>query len=258
MVHTIILGIIQGLTEFLPISSSGHLLIVPYLLGWASSGLTFDVALNTGTFLAAFIYFLPIWWRILVQGVLKRQANELKLLGYLIIATIPAALVGYFGEKMITGYLRQPILAALMLIIFGLILWWAERQAQLKHSVTDLTWKQVLMIGLAQTLALIPGVSRSGITMTAGLGLGLTKEEAAQFSFLLLVPISFGAALTQAKAFIEAPDTTGMVVGTFVSFVVGLAAIHLLLKFVKQYGFAPYVWYRVVAGLVFLGLILWR
>ncbi len=254
--HAVILGIIQGLTEFLPISSSGHLLIIPYLLGWPPSGLTFDVALNTGTFIAAVIYFFPTWWELFVKGILQRQAKELRLLGYLVLATIPAAIAGYKGEKLISDTLRQPVLASIMLIVFGLILWWAARTAKEKKSIAQLTWPESLGIGVAQAFALIPGVSRSGITITSGLFLGLTREEATRFSFLLLAPISLGAAVTQFSKALHAHDTTNLVIGTVVSFLVGLGAIHFMLKFLKKYGFTPYVWYRVVAGLVFLALLL--
>lgn len=256
--HAVILGIIQGLTEFLPISSSGHLLLVPYLLGWPEQGLAFDVALNTGTFVAVLIYFWRTWWRLLTKGIFLRHPQELKLLGFLILATVPAAIVGYFGEGVIVEALRQPGIAAVMLIVFGLILWLAERAARLQATVMDLNWRQIFVIGLTQALALIPGVSRSGVTMTSGLAMGLTKEAAAEFSFLLLAPVSLGAAIMQFKPALESSETSSMAVGAVVSFLVGLVAIHTLLKFVKQYGFAPYVWYRVIVGLVFLGFVIAR
>lgn len=253
--YAIILGIIQGLTEFLPISSSGHLILLPHFLGWQPSGLAFDVALNTGTFVAVLVYFFPVWWRLLTKGLIQRAPQELKLLSVLIVATIPAAILGFFFESIIEQTLRQPVIAALMLILFGLILYFAEKTAALKREIGNLTWKDALIVGLSQALALIPGVSRSGITMTSGLLLGLKKEEAAQFSFLLLAPISFGAALVEAKSVIAAPNTTEMAIGALVSFIVGMAAIHILLKWIKKYGFAPYVWYRVAIGVVFLLLI---
>lgn len=256
MTHAIILGIIQGLTEFLPVSSSGHLLIVPYLLGWAEWGLAFDVALNTGTFLAVLIYFFGVWWALLTKGLLQRQPRELKLIALLLAATVPAALIGYFGEAIIVSLLREPVIAAWMLILFGVILWVADRWAKLNRTIHDLTWKDALLIGVAQSLALVPGVSRSGVTMSAGLGLGLTREEAASFSFLLLAPISFGAAITQAQNVVESPDLGLMLMGTLVSFLVGMLAIHLMLKLLKQYGFKPYIWYRITAGIVFLLLLI--
>lgn len=220
------------------------------------SGLTFDVALNTGTFLAVLIYFFPTWWRLLVKGVLGGEKKEQKILGYLVLATIPAALLGYLLEPVIDGSLRQPLVAALMLVVFALVLYWAEKQAALKREIQDLTWGDALKVGLAQALALIPGVSRSGITMTAGLSLGLKKEEAAEFSFLLLAPISFGAALLQAPDVLKATNTSEMALGALVSFVVGILAIHVLMRFIKQYGFAPYVWYRVVVGILALAFLI--
>src|SRR5262245_44798460 len=158
---TLLLGIIQGITEFLPISSSGHLLLIPYLFGWPPSGLAFDVALNTGTFLAVLIYFFPVWWGLVQKGVIARQPKELKLIGALLIATIPAALLGYFAQPLIENVLRQPVIVALMLIVFGGVLWLAEKKALLTKTVADLSGKEALVIGLAQALALIPGVSRS-------------------------------------------------------------------------------------------------
>ncbi len=256
--ETVVLGILQGLTEFLPISSSGHLILIPYLLHWAPSGLAFDVALNTGTFAAVLIYFFPVWWKLLTLGIFKRQAKELALFWALVVASIPAGLIGYFAKDAIELFVRQPVVAACMLILFGLILWWAEKTAKLGRDLHSINLLDALWIGFAQALALIPGVSRSGITMTAGLRLGLTKEDAAQFSFLLIAPVSFGAALLEAGAVIDAPNTTEMALGAFISFVVGMVAIHFFLKFVKKHGFGPYIWYRIIAGLVLLGLIIYR
>lgn len=258
MTHAVILAIIQGLTEFLPISSSGHLLTIPALLGWQSSGLAFDVALNTGTFFAVLIYFWRTWMNLIINGLLKRQSAELKLIGLLIVATIPAALIGYIAEPVIDSTLRQPVIAAVMLIVFGLVLGWAEKVAKLKDSVDGLTWGKALLIGFAQSVALIPGVSRSGITMTTGLLAGLKKEAAAEFSFLLLAPISFGAMIVEFNDMVNAPNRTEMLVGAGISFLVGMAAIHLMLSWVKKYGFKPYVWYRVILGVILLALLLAR
>lgn len=252
MFQAVILGLIQGLTEFLPISSSGHLILIPELVGWEPSGLTFDVALNTGTFLAVVIYFFPRWWGLLTKGVFGGQKQERALLGYLVLATIPAALIGYFLEPLIESTLRQPVIAASMLILFGLLLHWAEKQATLTRNLEDIKWGDALKVGLAQSLALIPGVSRSGITITTGLSLGLKKEEAAEFSFLLLAPISLGAAILHAPDVMQATNALEMALGALVSFAVGIVAIHVLLRLIKRYGFAPYVWYRVALGVVAL------
>ncbi len=251
--HPFSLGIIQGLTEFLPVSSSGHLLIVPALLGWPESGLTFDVALNTGTFLAAVCYFFPVWWDLLWGGLVKGNKEQRRTLGLLVLATIPAGLVGFVAQSFITGHLRLPVLAALMLIVFGLLLGYADRHKS-TGTIDTMTWRQALAIGCAQVLALIPGVSRSGITLTTGLFHGFSREEATRFSFLLLAPISFGAAVTQIPAFAHAPAQP-MVIGVVTSFLIGLAAIHFMLRFLQKYGLRPYVWYRVVAGVVFLFLL---
>ncbi len=256
MTHAIILGVIQGLTEFLPISSSGHLLIIPHLFHWPASGLTFDVALNTGTFVAVLIYFWRQWWALLWDGLVNGDKTQRQLLVNLIIATIPAALLGLLGEKIVTNYFRQPLLAAFMLVVFGVILYTVDKSARLKRSVGTITWKDALVIGLAQSLALVPGVSRSGITITTGLWRGLKREAATEFSFLLLAPISLGAAITQIPQVIHASNHGELLVGTVVSFVVGLLAIRLVFHYLKTYGFKPYIWYRIAAGLVFGVLIL--
>lgn len=255
MTHIIILAIIQGITEFLPISSSAHLFLIPHIFGWPESSLSFDVALHAGTLAATLIYFWRVWWNLLVKGLIQRQKRELNLIGLLLVATIPAALIGFFAGDMIESTFRIPVLAAVMLIIFGIILWLAEKYWAGQKTIAAITWQDSLFIGVAQALALIPGVSRSGITMTSGLVRGMKQEEAAQFSFLLLAPITFGAIVTQLGAIADAPNTKEIAIGVVVSFIVGLASIHFLLKFVKKYGFAPYVWYRVIAGLVFLCLL---
>lgn len=253
----IILGITQGLTEFLPISSSAHLLIIPYLFGWGESSLAFDVALHAGTLAATLVYFFSTWRSLVVKGLIERQSKEVKLIWLLIIATIPAALIGYFGESVISDVLRDPVIASVMMIVFGLVLWLADRMATLRHDLDQITWKESLVIGLAQALALIPGVSRSGITITAGLTQGLKREEATRFSFLLLAPITFGAVITQLPAVLAAPDKSSFAIGILTSFVAGMAAIHIMLSFVKKYGFKPYIWYRVIMGIIFL-LLLWQ
>ncbi len=256
--HAFILGLVQGITEFLPISSSGHLLLIPYVLGWPASGLAFDVALHAGTLLATVIYFFPKWWQLLTQGLIQRQPKELRLLGFLILATLPAAILGFFAGNAIENALRQPAIVALMLIIFALVLWAAERAAKLKQTMDQLTWKQSLFVGLAQTLALVPGVSRSGITITSGLVTGLTKEDATEFSFLLLAPITLGAVVTQGPKALQGADITPVIIGVITSFVAGLISIHFLLKFVKKYGFQPYIWYRLSVGIVFLVVVALR
>jgi undecaprenyl-diphosphatase len=258
MENALILGVIQGLTEFLPVSSSAHLLLFPYIFNLVPQGLAFDVALHIGTFLAAFLYFSPTWWRLLTQGLIRGDAKDRQFLTYLILATIPAAIIGFFAESVIEETLRSPYLASIMLVVFGLILGWADKAGQKTKQIADLSWRSAVAIGFAQALALVPGVSRSGITMTAGLAQGLTQAQAAEFSFLLLAPISFGAALTQIPNILGAANTTEMAIGTLVSFVVGLLAINVLLRYVKKYGFAPYVWYRTIFGLAALGYLLMK
>lgn len=255
MIPAIILGIIQGITEFLPISSSGHLLVIPHLLGWDESGLAFDVALNTGTFLAVLVYFWRTYWDLLYKGIVKRDPEQLSLMGLLVLATVPAAIIGLISKNVIESSLRQPTIAAVMLILFAGVLWYAEKIGRQTKDIGHIGWKTALGVGVFQALALVPGVSRSGITMTAGLFAGMTREAAARFSFLLIAPISLAAAVLEAKSVLAATNKAEIAIGTLVSFIVGLLAMHVLMRLVKKYGFKPYVWYRVIVGLVFLVLI---
>jgi undecaprenyl-diphosphatase len=254
--EAIVLGAVQGITEFLPISSSAHLLLIPYLFHWQMYGLTFDIALHFGTLLAVLIYFSSVWVDLFRNGLVRRQKKELALLTHIAIATIPAALIGYFGGSVIESAVRQPAVAAVMLIIFGIILWWADAQSPSTRDTTNLTWKDALLIGLSQCLSLVPGVSRSGVTMTSSRLLGLSRDEAARFSFLLLAPITAGAVASQLGDALKAPNYNQMLVGALVSFLVGLAAIHFMLAFIKRYGFKPYMYYRVAVGLLILVLVI--
>ncbi|PJE59956.1 MAG: UDP-diphosphatase, partial [Candidatus Portnoybacteria bacterium CG10_big_fil_rev_8_21_14_0_10_44_7] len=198
--HAIILGIVQGITEFLPISSSAHLILWPWFFGWPDPGLSFDVALHTGTLIAVVLFFWREWLGLfsgfgqMLRGSRPwRENREARLLTFLAIATIPGALFGYFLEGPAESVFRSPLLIALTMAGFGLILWWGDRVGQKNIHTKQVSLKQSILIGLSQALAVIPGVSRSGSTITAGLFLGLRKESAAKFSFLLSAPIILGA-----------------------------------------------------------------
>jgi undecaprenyl-diphosphatase len=260
MLQDAILGIVQGLTEFLPISSSGHLILVPWLLKWADPGLTFDIALHFGTLIAVVLYFWRDWLTLIRKGLLEYRSTEGRIFWYLVIATIPGALCGYLLEKKAETIFRSPALIAAMLIIFGLVLYWADRKGKQNIDVNGITLKTSVFIGLAQMLAIIPGVSRSGITMTAGLLLGLTRSSAARFSFLLSTPIIFGAALVKMPRLIANPAMVDIsfIIGVVVSFITGIATIGFLLRYVQTKSFQPFAWYRILLGLVVIGFVLMR
>ncbi|MCC2616424.1 undecaprenyl-diphosphate phosphatase [Aestuariibacter halophilus] len=260
----IILAIIQGLTEFLPISSSAHLILPSELLGWDNQGLAFDVAVHVGSLLAVMIYFreeiirlTAAWFQ---HGLSKQQTDESRLAWWVIVATIPAVFAGYFGKAFIEQYTRSALVIACTTIGFGLLLWYADYTAKLRKNIYQLTWKSALWIGLAQALALIPGTSRSGITMTAGLMLGLNRESAARFSFLLSIPVILGAGLLSTLDLLEANipvDWSAMFYGIGLSFVSAYTCIYLFLAWIARIGMLPFVIYRLALGGVLLGFVFW-
>jgi undecaprenyl-diphosphatase len=197
--EALVLGIIQGLGEFLPISSSAHLVLVPWALGWHYAGLTFDVALHIGTLLSVVAFFWKDWLNLLIAALHRRRSKEAALFWYLVLGTIPGGAVGFLFEKQAETVLRTPLLIGIMLIVMGIILYWVDRRAASIKRIESISLLDSLLIGLSQALAIIPGVSRSGITMTTGRALGMTREAAARFSFLLSTPIIVGAGLFKIK-----------------------------------------------------------
>lgn len=258
ILHATILGALQGFTEVLPISSSAHLILVPWLLRWPESGLTFDVALHLGTFIALTVYFrrdiiemAAAFFEALASRSLGSPARRLPFL--IIAATVPAALVGKLFEHQVEDIFRSsPLLIASVLIAFGIILGLADIAGRKRLAMDEIKPAGALTIGLFQCLALIPGVSRSGITITAGLMLGFTRESSARFSFLLSLPIVAGAALLKSLHLVKhgIPDGEGlpMLVGIAASAVTGYISVAFLLKFVQKRSISPFVWYRVIVG----------
>ena len=264
------LGIVQGLTELLPISSSGHLILVPWLAEWTfleendSFNQTFDVALHLGTAVAVVMYFWHDVTRITLAWLGTLRTREVKThderIGWFVaIATIPALIAGgLFGED-IANNLGEPWQIAILLAVFGVVLWIADRMPATR-TFSDLTLRTSVVVGLVQCLALMPGVSRSGITISAGRALRLDRDAAARFSFLLLIPVSVAAVVFTAFRdiiFGELPDGWGgpFLVGTIASFGSGLLAIHFLLGLVRRHSFTPFVVYRLLLALVILLLI---
>jgi undecaprenyl-diphosphatase len=258
--EAVIYGLVQGLGEFLPISSSAHLVLVPWFFGWTDPGLTFDIALHVGTLIAVVAYFWKDWWRLIIKGFTERASTEGRMFWYLIIATIPGAIGGFLLEKKAETIFREPLLIAFMLIVMGIVLYAADHYGKKKKEMNSITLPTSLEIGISQILAVIPGVSRSGITMTTGLVTGLTREGAARFSFLLSTPIILGAALVKIPHLISHPSTItgGFVIGMIVSCVTGFISIGFLLRYIQTRSFLPFVIYRFALGVIIMLVAMFR
>ncbi|NOZ11378.1 MAG: undecaprenyl-diphosphate phosphatase [Gammaproteobacteria bacterium] len=263
LLQTVLLSLIQGLTEFLPISSSAHLILFPKLLGWDDQGLAFDVAVHVGSLSAVLVYFrrdiapMTTDWFSHVSGGDATQNS--RLAWAVILGTIPAGLAGLLLKDLVAGRLRSPLVIAATTILFGLLLWWADAKGKRKRDEHSLTIGDVLMVGCAQAMALIPGTSRSGITMTAGLFLGLTREAAARFSFLLSIPIILlagGFNTWELLQSAERPDWSAMILGVVVSAISAYLCIHFFLKLIERVSMLPFVIYRLLLGAVLLWLYL--
>jgi undecaprenyl-diphosphatase len=255
-----ILGLVQGLGEFLPISSSAQLVLVPWLFNWEDPGLTFDIALHIGTLIAVVIYFWKDWLILITKGMSNIQTREGRLFWYLVLATIPGAVIGLLLEQKAETIFRNPVLIAIMLIALGIVLYLVDRKSAKKIEAENISLKTSFLIGSSQALAIIPGVSRSGITMTTGLFMGLTREGAARFSFLLSAPIIFGAAVIKIPHVIANPAmiNTSFIVGMIVSCITGLASIGFLLRYLQTKSFLPFVIYRFALGALVLTVAFYR
>jgi undecaprenyl-diphosphatase len=259
LIEAIVLGVLQGLTEFLPISSSAHQLIVPAMLGWDDPGAAFTAVTQLGTEAAVLIYFrhdlwsiATVWLRSLYRPVLRSTAHA-RMGWYLVIATIPIGILGLAFESQIENGARNLWLVGAVLIAFGLILGYADRVGAHERELGQISWRDGVLIGLAQSLALIPGVSRSGATMTAGLLLGLERAAAARFSFLLAVPAVVLSGLFQLAGIMSGEEGEGdplgyILLATVISFFVGYAAIAWLLRYLTTHSVGVFVGYRVALG----------
>ena len=257
--QVVVLAVLQGLTEFLPISSSAHLILLPLIADWPDQGLAFDVAVHVGTLLAVLAYFRgdlrrmgKDWMRSLAA---RHRVGESHMVWYLLVGTVP---VGFFGLILTiigTEALRSAEVIAGTTVLFALLLWWSDRYGRRTRREVDIGWRDVLVIGAAQALALIPGTSRSGITITAGLALGLTREAAARFSFLLSIPVIVLAGSLEALEAWSSDEFAAwgaMLVGTLIAFACAYATIHFFLKLVERVGLFPFVVYRLLLGAVLL------
>ncbi|MGH9340586.1 MAG: undecaprenyl-diphosphate phosphatase [Acidobacteriota bacterium] len=264
--QAIILGILQGLTEFLPISSSAHLILLPWFMEWEPMGITFDVVIHLGTLLAILIYFRKEWLEVIVETirwVFRRKTASVeqgRLAGALIVGTFPAVIFGGLGRAVIEHNLRVPMVTAIMLIGFGLLLWRADRAATGERDLSSIRLRDGILIGAAQALALVPGVSRSGVTVTAALLLGLSRPDAARFSFLLAGPIvALGgmASLYDLWRLPAAVNGSGpaLLLGVIFSFLSGFLCIKYFLRFLQTRTYAPFVVYRLILALFILSFL---
>lgn len=252
--QAIIYGLVQGICEFLPISSTAHLILIPYFFHWQDPGLTFDIFLHLGTVVAILAFFIKDWIRIFKDAI-KRK---LSLLWWIIIASIPTAIFGYLFESKAETVLRAPLLIAATLFIFGLILFVVDKFIKHRKKIKELGYLKSFFIGIIQTIAIIPGVSRSGATMTGGMLVGLTRKSAAKFSFLLATPAMIGATLLKFKDIFETPSSqlfngfglTAGIVAFVVALVSGYLSIKYLLRYLNRGSFLPFVLYRILLAVV--------
>jgi undecaprenyl-diphosphatase len=260
--QAIVLAIVQALTEFLPVSSTAHLALFPWILRWEDPGLTFDVALHAGTLVAVLIYFWRLWLDMLKAAAgLGNTADPIvrrnrQLFWYLVVGTIPAGLAGWFFEEAAENQLRQPAVIGTALIAVGLLMWAGEKRQTSQRTLDQVSFRDSILIGVAQAVAVIPGISRSGITMTVGLFRGMTRETAARFSFLLATPVIGGAALKKGvdilRAGLPADMIAPFVLGTALAGLVGYLVIAVLLRFLEHGTFKIFIVYRIALGVIVL------
>ena len=262
--QAIALGLVQGLSEFLPISSSAHLTLMPWLLGWEDPGLAFDVALHFGTLLAVLWYFRMEWLTLIKAafGIVttgRIETPEKRKVIYLIIATIPGAIGGLLLQSKAESAFRSPQIIAIALIVMGIVLWLVDRLVDQRRVLGEMRWVDALLIGLSQVIALIPGVSRSGSTITTGRGLRFDRESAAEFSFLMSMPIIAAAVVLEGpKALAGGGFTNELMSGVAASAISGWLAISILMRFVSKHSYRIFGLYRIALGIAVLAIIYTR
>jgi undecaprenyl-diphosphatase len=255
--QAVVLGLVQGLGEFLPISSSAHLILVPYLLGWEEHGLAFDIALHLGTLAAVTVYFWRDLLDLAIEGLTKGTRTPMGRIGWgIVIGTVPAVISGYLLEERVETAIRHnPVSIAILLLVMGFVLYLADRRGKKWRSLEDVTMMDVFWMGVGQAFAVIPGFSRSGTTITAGLMLGLERETAARISFLLGWPVILGAGILKLKELMAGTIAPSFWVGVLVSAVSGYAVIAFLMDYLRRGTFFVFAVYR--AALAFLTLLVY-
>lgn len=258
IIQAIVYGIVQGIGEFLPISSTAHLVLVPWLFGWQDPGVVFDVALHLGTAAAVILFFFKDWLDLIRAGLTKPKTRDGKLFWLLVLATIPGGLFGVLLDKYMENF-RNPALIGIMLIVMGIILYAADKYGKRDVDIKETGAKRSLLIGIAQVFAVIPGVSRSGITMSAGRMLGMTREGIARFTFLLSAPIILGDALYHSKGLLHTSiDKVPFITAMLTAAVVGALSIKFLLDYLRRKGFGIFAVYRFVFGAFVIVLYFFR
>ena len=265
-IQSVILGIVQGIGEFLPISSSAHLILVPFLLGWKESSMAFDIALHFGTLLAVLVIYFTEWWKLFVAAIYnlghsgRKQKKEGKIFWYLVVATIPAALVGFILDDIIEGFFREQIwLIALFLGIMGVLIYIGDKWASVHYKNHEIDFehislKQAFLVGCSQAFAVFPGFSRSGTTILAGRLMGMSREAITKFTFLLSVPIIAGATILKVT---DLELTSEVIIGVATSFIVGVICIKFLLKYIKKHDFSVFAFYRVIMAIIIYIKLIW-
>lgn len=263
VIQAIILGIVQGIGEFLPISSSAHLILVPFLFGWEESSMAFDIALHFGTLLAVLVVFFKEWWNLFIGALNdfkdKKRTTEGKMFWYLVIATIPGALAGLLLDDIIENVFRNKIwLIALFLAIMGVLIYlgdmWATKHYKKETTYDKITLKQAFLVGCSQAFAVFPGFSRSGTTILAGRLMGISKEAITKFTFLLSVPIICGATILKVG---DLELTNEVIIGIVTSFVVGIISIKFLLSYIKKHDFSVFAFYRIIIAIIVYIKLIW-
>lgn len=248
IIQSIVYGIVQGITEFLPISSTAHLIIVPWFFGWKDPGIVFDVALHIGTALAVILFFIKDWIKLIQAGFTQPKSDDGKLFWFLVIATIPGGLAGILLDKYMENF-RNPLLIGIVLIVFGIVLYLADKIGKNKIELKNIGLSKSLVVGFSQALAIVPGISRSGVTMSAGRFLGVARESIAKFTFLLSGPIILAAGLYHIKDLKSVRiDIIPFIIAILTSAIVGALSIKFLLSYLKKRGFGLFAIYRFALG----------
>lgn len=254
IIQAIVYGIVQGIGEFLPISSTAHLILVPWLFGWSDPGVAFDVALHLGTAAAVILFFWRDWITLLSAGFTNPKSTKGRLFWLVVLATVPGGVIGVLLDKYMENF-RNPALIGVMLIIMGIILYYADKLGSKDVQIENIGFRRSLIVGISQVFAIIPGVSRSGVTMSAGRLLGIEREDIAKFTFLLSAPIILGDGLYHATKIGSVPvDKASFIAAVLTAAIVGTLSIKFLLNYLKNKGFGIFAIYRFILGAAVIGI----